>query len=259
MKRHRLGIGSCVALLVWVGTAGCGGGGGGDGGPPRTLEELRDARLEVFSGTWELGIDVHVYLRYAGDTEDDCAQLGPEMQVSLNGAPMRVESRGSTSELGPGWPGCFWPRAVLSRHAVPAPDADGVSTFTLSDDTRTLTYRVREPGTALEPRLVEPASGGLVVGGQAVVSWRGQEARLPEDVEFVSLVPANPDSKSVTVTAGQLNVKGDSLGFIVPPLPTGELKLLLMFKQAQEHTCEEGSDACVLRSAAVVLHTHVRP
>jgi hypothetical protein len=249
MKRHRGGVGSWVALLVLVGTAGC-------GGPPRTLEELRDVRLEVFSGTWELGIDVHVYLRYVRDAEEDCAQLGPGLRVSLNGVPMRVESRGSTSGLGSG---CFWPRAVLSRGAVPAPDAAGMSTFLISDGTRTLTYRVREPGTVLEPRLVEPSSGELVVGSPAVVSWVGQDARLPGDVEFVSLVPASPDSTSVNVTAEQLTVRGNSLGFTVPPLPTGELKLLLMFKQAQESTCEEGSDACVLRSAAVVLHTRVRP
>jgi hypothetical protein len=179
-----------------------------------------------------------------------CPELLPGARATLNGHPLVVRERGNVT-LRTFRYVCIPPSFELSDRAlVPEARGDVVSTLEIEDGTHTVHMEVKGLGVPRTGRIVEPASGVLTAGAEAVIEWQPTTDVLqPSEVSL--------DVGQRTLRGEALHIEGNRIRFTLPgDTPRGQLYLSV--SAGNSGPIVSCNTPCALVEGVLRLDTEVR-
>lgn len=171
-----------------------------------------------------------------------CPVIPTDAEATVNGVKVPLADRGGSHQSFL----IFIPSCSAAQF-TPVPssiDWNGPREVVVKDSTRTVRMMLGRRDPMAFMRLVAPASGELVVGQRATLTWPDPEDHLVAEEVHVSLVSAAPTSStSVDLTGADLDISGANISFTVPDLPDGELFISVIAPSANVLSCE-GAERC---------------
>jgi len=142
-----------------------------------------------------------------GATDVDCRLI--HATATLDGVPLPLVEPGSIQPYMFFGTMCSLPRFGVSDWSGPTPDAGGISTLEIRDESKTIVVAIRNLGVARTLSIVSPAGGVIAAGDHVVLAWSPST-----DV----LDPATTEVRAggIALSAAQVTISGANIGFDMP-------------------------------------------
>lgn len=164
----------------------------------------------------------------------ECAEL--HATATLNGVDVPLDQAGSRLWGTNFTWHCGLPTFFLPDRSIAPPDADGVSTLVISDESKTVTARFHDLGVPSALSVVSPADGRVVPGTRVTLAWSPSTDSLnPADTKG-SVNPAQ--GLSVMLSPDQFTIEGTSISFDMPDVPAGNAGVTIWSYSARSVTCD---------------------